>query len=112
VNTAAIIAMNARIATRRDALADAFTVPVAGPSWSERVVDTGTEVIAVHAITGESFPIDPRRDLDANGQAIVIARRILRAGGSVAEVKRYLDAALDPAAAGRLKSKLDAEVAT
>jgi hypothetical protein len=94
VNADEIRAMNARIALRReeiDADDDLLEVPVRGPSWSSRVVDTGAELLAIHRETGEPYPIDLRRDLSAEDSAVVIVRRIFRHGGTIAEAERVLD---------------------
>lgn len=115
MNPAEIRAMNARIALRReevDARDDFLAVPIRAPSWSNKVLDTGVELLAIHAQTGEPFPIDLRRDLSPEDAAVVIMRRVFLKGGSRSEVERFLDSFdLDPNVLRRLLRELE-EVAT
>ena len=95
MNAAEIREMNARIALRRDevdAHDDFLAVPVRGPAFAVKVLDTGVELLAIHRLTGEPYPMDLRRDLSPEDAAIVVSRRILRAGGTRAEVERFLEA--------------------
>lgn len=102
--------MNARIAFRReeiDGRDDFLAVPVRGPAWSAKVLDTGVELLAIHRVTGEPFPIDLRRDRDPEDAAVVIVRRIFRHGGTIAEAERFIDSFdLDPNAVRRLHREL------
>lgn len=107
MNPAEIRAMTKRISARRGEVAEAQVVPVRGPAWSERVVDTGSELLAIHGITAEPYPLDLRKDLDPEDAAVVIVRRILRAGGSPAEAERFLGAfCLDPNTVRRMVREL------
>jgi hypothetical protein len=110
VNAEDIRAMNARIALRReeiDTRDDLLVVPVKGPSWSTKIVDTGVELLAIHRDTAEPYPIDLRKDLSPEDAAVVILRRIFRHGGSVAEAERFLDSFdLDPNVVRRLHREL------
>ncbi len=101
--------LNRRIRDRFAAADRAPRVPgVRGPSWSAFVVDTGAELLAVHGVTGAAFPLDPQRDLALGELAIVLARRILAAGASVAEARRLLGAmALETHASARLFRQLE-----
>jgi hypothetical protein len=96
MNPGEIRDMNDRIQARRDALNEvdaALTdVLVTPPAWADRVLDLGTELVAIHRLTAEPYPLDTRKDLSAEDHAIVVGRRILRAGGSKAEVERFLRA--------------------
>lgn len=107
--------MNARIALRReevDAHDDFLAVPVLGPSWSDKVLDIGSEIVAIHRLTGEPYPLDLRRDLSPEDAAIVVSRRILRSGGTRPEVERFLEAFdLEPSIVNRLRRAL-AEVSS
>jgi hypothetical protein len=92
VNAYEITQMNARIADRW-AQANAYpTIPVRPPSWAATVIDANGELIAVHAQTGATYPVDLHADLDPADRAIVVGRRILSAGGTPEEVIRFLDA--------------------
>jgi hypothetical protein len=106
VNAAEIREMNERIALRReevDARDDFLAVPVRGPSWSEKVLDTGTELLAIHRDTAKPYPIDLRKDLSPEDAAVVIVRRIFFAGGTRVEAERFLRAfGLDRGALRRL----------
>jgi hypothetical protein len=93
MNASEIRAMNARIALRReevDAHDDFLAVPVRRPSWSEKVLDIGSELLAIHRDTAEPFPIDLRKDLSPEDAAVVITRRIFFAGGTPVEAERFL----------------------
>ena len=94
MNADDIRAMNSRIALRReevDARDDYLVVPVRGPSWSSKVLDTGIELLAIHRDTAEAYPIDLRKDLSPEDAAVIIVRRIFRHGGTIAEAERFLD---------------------
>ncbi len=99
-------AMNDRIEARwRSASASASaTVPVRPPRWAASVVDADGALIAFHADTGNPYPLDLHKDLDATDQAVVVGRRILAVGGTAEEVARFVDSFELPGhAAGRLK---------
>lgn len=92
MNTYDLVSMNARIADRW-VKANAYpVVPARPPSWAAKVVDAGDELIAVHRETAAPYPLDLHSDLSPEDRAIVVARRILAAGGTVAEITRFLDA--------------------
>ncbi len=82
----------ARRARREALLPTATEVPVPGPRWASRVLDLGDEIVGVHARTGTPYPLALFRDLDIEDSAIVVAGRVLAAGGTVAEVRRLLGA--------------------
>jgi hypothetical protein len=85
--------MNTRIADRWRKANQYETIPVRGPSWSAAVVDADGELIAVHRVTAAPFPISIHTgDLEPEDRAVVVARRILAAGGSTEEVIRFFDA--------------------
>ena len=84
--------MNRRIADRWQRANMYPTVPVRPPSWAASVVDADGELIAIHHETAAPFPLDLHKDLDPEDRAVVIGRRILAAGGTAAEVARFLDA--------------------
>lgn len=112
MNAFDITQMNERIAERLRAAEGFVGVPVRGPSWAGRVVDTGDELIAVHNVTASSFPLDLFKDLEPEEVAVVLVRRVLAAGGTRAEAERLIDAlALPGYAQHRLRSKLAGEVA-
>jgi hypothetical protein len=115
VNAAEIRDMNERIRLRREEVAagdDFLAVPVRGPSWCEKVFDTGRELLAIHRDTAEPYPIDLRRDLSSEDAAVVLIRRIFHAGGSRAEAERFIDAfGLDAHVVRRLVREL-AEMAS
>jgi hypothetical protein len=82
--------MNRRIAERWAAVNNYPELPVRGPSWAHSIHDAGDELIGIHDVTGAPYPIDLHRDLDPENRAIIVARRIFQAGGSVDEVRRFL----------------------
>jgi hypothetical protein len=88
-------AMNERIAARRAAAPQGREVPISAPRWAERVVDTGAEVLAVHADTAEPYPLE-YDDLSPEDHAVIVIRRMLAAGGTVAEVERLIRALVLP----------------
>jgi hypothetical protein len=90
MNPADIEAMNERIAERWQAANAYPTVPVSPPKWAAKVIDTGDELVAIHKETAAPFAINLHHDLDPEDRAIVIGRRILRAGGSGEEIIRFI----------------------
>jgi hypothetical protein len=102
-----IDAMNKRIELRRARVADAPTIPISGPRWSDRVLDTGGELVAIHKDTAQPYPIR-LMELDPGAAALVIVRRILDTGGSTTEARRFLGAfELDEHDCRRLSRQLD-----
>jgi hypothetical protein len=103
--------MNERIARRREQAPEGNPLPITSPPWASVVVDLGEEVVAIHSDTGMPYPLDVHADLSVEDHAVVVARRILIAGGSRAEVQRLLWAfGLDPTARSRLLRRLREEV--
>ncbi|MDP9297635.1 MAG: hypothetical protein M3O98_03080 [Actinomycetota bacterium] len=84
--------VNLRIADRWQKANSYPTLPVNPPSWAAIVVDAGDELLGVHAETAAPYPLDLHVDLSPEDRAIVIARRILAAGGTTAELIRFFDA--------------------
>jgi hypothetical protein len=84
-----IRAMNERIALRREAVADAPDLPIPAPRWADRVLDVRGELVAIHRDTGEPYPLR-LMELDPTSAAVVIVRRLLSAGTSLAECRRFL----------------------
>lgn len=82
----------ARRARREALLPTASEVPVEGPRWCSRVLDTGEEILGVHRDTGSTYELSLFRDLDQEGSAAVVARRIAAAGGTRGDVERALEA--------------------
>jgi hypothetical protein len=92
VNAYDVEVMNERIADRWVKANRYPVVPVRPPSWAGKVVDAGDELVAVHRETAAPFPLDLHSDLSPEDRAIVVARRILAAGGTTDEITRFLDA--------------------
>ena len=92
MNTYDVVSMNDRVADRW-LKANAYpVVPVRPPSWAAKVVDAGDELIAVHRVTAAPYPLDLHADLSPEDRAVVVARRIFVAGGTIDEITRFLDA--------------------
>jgi hypothetical protein len=92
VNAYELEQMNARIATPWRKANAYETIPVQGPPWSAAVLDADGELVAIHRETAAPYPLDVHRDLQPEDRAVVVARRILAAGGTAEEVVRFLDA--------------------
>ena len=85
--------MNARIAERWASVNDYPEIPgVQLPRWAARIVDADQEILGVHKDTGAPFPLSLHDDLDPGDRAVVVVRRILKAGGTPAECQRFLRA--------------------
>jgi hypothetical protein len=105
-------AMNKRIDLRRDRAPMGKPLPITPPSWADAVVDTGDEVLAIHADTAEPYPLSVHADLTVSEHAVVVVRRVLAAGGSQGEVERLVNAfGLDPVDRRRLVARIRAEFA-
>jgi hypothetical protein len=104
-------AMNERTARRREQAPEGSPVPIAPPTWAVAVVDTGEEIVAIHSDTHEPYPLDVHADLSVEDHAVVVARRVLSAGGSRPEIQRLLWAfGLDQTARARLLRRLREEI--
>jgi hypothetical protein len=102
--------MNRRIHEREQAAAIEPALPIRGPSWAGRMIDRGTELVAIHRVTASPYPI-ALLELEPEEVAVVLVRRILRAGGSAPEADRLIDAlGLPSYVARRLKDRLADEV--
>ena len=112
MNAFEVDAMNRRIAERAQAAAMEPALPIRGPSWAGRMIDRGTELVAIHRVTASPYPI-PLLELEPEELTVVLVRRVLAAGGSVPEATRLIDAMTLPTSAGRrLKDRLADEVIT
>jgi hypothetical protein len=102
--------MNRRIHERSQAATMEPALPIRGPSWAGRMIDRGTELVAIHRVTASPYPVD-LLELEPEEVAVVLVRRILAAGGSAPEAERLIDAmTLPSSAARRLKARLADEV--
>lgn len=105
-----IRAMNERIAARREAAPYGRAVPIFPSRWAERVVDTGNEILAIHADTAEPYPLE-LADLSPEDHASIVVRRVFAAGGQLPELERLVRAlVLPPPARDRLLRQLREEV--
>jgi hypothetical protein len=103
-------AMNARIAERRRAAPQGRDVPIPAPRWAERVVDTGNEIVAIHADTTEPYPLE-MADLSPEDHATIVVRRVFAAGGKLPELERLIRAFVLPVASrDRLLRQMRQEV--
>jgi hypothetical protein len=104
---AEIRAMNERIVARRAAVPSGSVVDVYGPKWAEKVIDTGSEVVAIHKDTAEPYPLDVQADLSLADHCALVIRRVIAAGGSQDELGRLVGAfGLDPTAQHRLAREI------
>jgi hypothetical protein len=99
--------MNRRIAERARAAELEPALPIKGPPWAGRIIDRGHELVAIHRVTANPYPLDLFRDLTSEEIGVVLIRRILGAGGTSREAERLIDALTLPAyATRRLKRNL------
>jgi hypothetical protein len=88
-----LAAMDRRIAERRERASRYPPLPVrSAPRWCSFVSDADGDLLGVHEKTGAAFELDLRHDFNPEDAAVIVARRILRAGGTALEVGRFLDA--------------------
>jgi hypothetical protein len=81
--------MNQRIDRRREEAALGRFVPIDGPRWADKVVDTGRELLAIHKNTAEPYPLE-YEDLTPEDHAVVVLQRLIVAGTSQVELERVL----------------------
>jgi hypothetical protein len=102
-----IRAMNERIAARRAAAPSGSVISVYGPRWAEKVIDNGSEVIAIHKDTAEPYPLDVHADLSLEDHCALVIRRVIAAGGGAEELGRLVRAfGLDPTAQHKLAREI------
>jgi hypothetical protein len=87
--------MNQRIDRRREEAPLGRFVPIDGPRWAEKVVDTGRELLAIHRDTAEPYPLG-YEDLTQEDHAVVVLQRLILAGASQVELERVVRALVLP----------------
>jgi hypothetical protein len=107
--TADLDAMNERIFARRAAAPSGRRVDIYGPNWAEKILDTSSEIVAIHKDTGEPYPLDVHADLSVEDHCIVVINRLIRGGASVSELTRLIEAFGLPRYAQRRLMGLTAE---